>query len=54
MFGSGFWQVVGHQVLPGGDQVLPDGDQVFPDGCQVLPDVFWQFWKKGFCIVGMV
>ena len=37
MFGSGFWWVVAHWVLPGSDQVLPGCDQVLPGRDQVLP-----------------
>ena len=37
MFGSGFWWVVAHRVLPGRDQVLPGRDQVLPGHDQVLP-----------------
>ena len=37
IFGSGFWWVVAHWVLPGSDQVLPGCDQVLPGCDQVLP-----------------
>ena len=44
MFGSGFWWVVAHRVLPGRDQVLlghykmlPGRDKVLPGCSKVLP-----------------